>query len=319
MSLSVPIPPKADGKQHRKETLIKGRSSLVECVDFCGQTFAIERGLLSSIRLEDEWYEDLHNPEAVIAAVKQWGGGSIDLLSFWQRLPDLEPKHLHYHREDEHIAALPITTYENWWNHQIKSRVRSLIRKSEKMGVTVTETQYDDPFVKGLTQIFNESPIRQGRKFWHYGKDFNTVKTQFSRYIYREYMLAAHYEGEMIGAIMLGNAGAFGLTGQIISSIKHRDKAPNNALIAKAVEVCAREKLQYLSYLYWSEDSLSEFKRRCGFEKLTAPRYYVPLTKKGEIMISLGLHRGWRGIIPQPVLKKLKHYRRQWNDRRSGE
>ena len=50
----------------------------------------------------------------------------------------------------------------------------------------------------------------------------------------------------MIGLIMLGNAGRFGLTGQIISAIKHRDKATNNLLIAKAVEVCARLGLPYL-------------------------------------------------------------------------
>jgi len=30
-----------------------------------------------------------------------------------------------------------------------------------------------------MTAIFNESPTRQGRKFWHYGKDFATVKKQF--------------------------------------------------------------------------------------------------------------------------------------------
>ena len=42
-----------------------------------------------------------------------------------------------------------------------------------------------------------------------------------------------------MGFMMLANAGRFGITGQIIASLKHRDKSPNNALIAKAVELCA--------------------------------------------------------------------------------
>ena len=146
--------------------------------------------------------------------------------------------------EWEQIALLPIQSYDHWWNHQIKSRVRNQIRKSEKEGVTVRETDYDDDFVRGMTAIFNESPVRQGRKFWHYGKDFETVKRQFSRYIHREVMIGAYYKDEMIGLMMLGDAGRFGLTGQIISSLKHRDKSPNNALIAKAVEVCAKRKLR---------------------------------------------------------------------------
>ncbi len=108
--------------------------------------------------------------------------------------------------------------------------MRSQIRKAEKEGVVVRETRYDDDFVRGMTAIFNEAPVRQGRRFWHYGKDFETVKRQFSRYIHREHMIGAYYHDEMIGLIMLGNAGRFGITGQIISSIKHRDKATNNAL-----------------------------------------------------------------------------------------
>ena len=76
------------------------------------------------------------------------------------------------------------------------------------------EAAYDDEFVRGMTEIFNEAPIRQGRRFWHYGKDFETVKQQFSRYLFREEMIGAYYGGEMIGFIMLGNAGNYGTRGK---------------------------------------------------------------------------------------------------------
>jgi hypothetical protein len=295
-----------------KETLINGRPAQTEHIKIGKQTFSIERGLLTVVRLEDEWYEDIDEPQAVARALQENPGFKPDLFTFWQRMPDVEPRYAYY-QEPEDLAVIPITTYDHWWSHQIKSRVRSQIRKAEKDGVVVRETVYDDDFVHGMTAIFNEAPIRQGRQFWHYGKDFETVKRQFSRYLFREHMIGAYYQGEMIGFMMLGDAGRFGLTGQIISSLKHRDKSPNNALIAKAVEVCAARKLDYLIYVFWTDDSLAEFKRRCGFQKVSMPRYYIPLTWKGEFVLKCGAHRGWRAMLPQSVKKPLKQLRGIWN------
>jgi hypothetical protein len=210
------------------------------------------------------------------------------------------------------IAALPINSFDDWWSSGIKSRIRNLIRASEKKGLEVREVAYDDEFVRGMTKIFNEVPVRQGKPFWHYGKNFETVKHQFSRYIYREDMIGAFFEGELIGFIMLGIADNYAITGQIISSIEHRDKATNNALIAKAVEVCEQRRLPYLIYLLWSDDSLSEFKRRCGFQKTRVPRYYVPLTLKGRLAMVLHLHKGWRELLPRPLFRTLKNIRKKW-------
>ena len=107
----------------------------------------------------------------------------------------------------------------------------------------------------------------------------------------------------------------FGLTGQIISSLKHRDKAINNALVAKAVEVCERLGLKSLVYYFWSDESLSEFKRHCGFERMSAPRYFVPLTTKGQLYLHTGLHRGWGAIVPQRIKMPLKRLRAAWYER----
>ncbi len=294
-----------------KDILIKGQPGQIECVEILGQTFTVTRGPVTVISLEDEWYEDLRDPEAVVAALKEQTDITPDVLTFWQRLPDITPK-FRYHQEWEEIAVLSSKSYADWWNNQIKSRVRSQIRKAEKEGVVVRETSYDDDFVRGMTAIFNEAPVRQGRRFWHYGKDFETVKRQFSRCLYREHMIGAYYRDEMIGLIMLGNAGTFGLTGQIISSLKHRDKPTNNALVAKAVEVCEKLGLEHLVYLFWSDDSLSEFKRRCGFEKTRVPRYYVPLTAKGRLGLKVGAHRGLNAMIPKPIKGQLKKLRSSW-------
>jgi len=293
-----------------KDALIKGQPSQIECVDINGQTYAISHGPITTLSLEDEWYEDVHDPEAVIAALRDQRDLKVDMFTFWQRLPDLEPRHS-FHREWDEIAVLP-ARYDEWWNNRIKSRVRSLVRKAEKEGVVVRETTYDDDFVRGMTAIFNEAPVRQGRPFWHYGKDAETVKRQFSRYLYREHMIGAYYRDEMIGLIMLGNAGRFGITGQIISSLKHRDKATNNALVAKAVQVCERLGLEHLVYLFWSDGSLSEFKRRCGFERVLVPRYFVPLSAKGRLGLSVGAHRGWSAMLPRGTASYLRRLRASW-------
>jgi hypothetical protein len=297
-----------------KDTLIKGVPSRINCLDIAGQTYAITHGPLTVVGLEDEWFEDVAEPESVIDILRRDTEFTPDLFTFWQRWPDIVPKYP-YHQEWEEIAVLPVRSYEHWWNHQIKSRVRNQIRKAAKDGVVVKETSFDDEFVRGMTKIFNEAPVRQGRRFWHYGKDIETVRHQFSRYLYREHMIGAYYHDVLIGFIMLGNAGRFGLTGSIMSSIEHRDKSPNNALIAKAVEVCEEQRLEALVYLYWSDDSLSEFKRRCGFEPTRIPRFHVPLTRKGTLALNLGVHRGWKAMLPGRIKMPLKRLRKAWLER----
>ena len=165
-----------------------------------------------------------------------------------------------------------------------------------------------------MTSIFNETPIRQGRHFLHYGKDFKTVKRQFSRYLFREEIFGAYLGEELVGFVMLADAGNYAFLGQIISKIAHRDLAPTNALLAKAVERCAEKRLPYLVYARWLDDSLGDFKRSNGFQKFDLPRYFVPLTLKGKLALKLGLHRGWKEAVPKQLRKPLKQLRRRWYD-----
>ncbi|MEZ5329451.1 MAG: hypothetical protein R3F19_30765 [Verrucomicrobiales bacterium] len=306
-----------DSGVYKKETLIKGVPSLIDCIAVAGQVFRLSGKLVTTATLEDEWYEDLEDPDEAISIFKGMdsGKGKPDIVTFWQRYPYIEPRYS-YRLEREDIAILPIKSHDHWLRSQIKSRVRSQIHKSQREGLIVRETVYDDEFVRGMTQIFNEAPVRQGRKFWHYGKTHEVVKEQFSRYLDREIMIGAYWKDELIGFMMLGNAGRFALTGQIISSLAHRDKATNNAMIAKAVQVCEERGLPALCYLFWSEDSLSEFKRRCGFERVAMPRFYVPITKRGERCLTLGCHKGWRDLVPPSAKERLKGWRRSWYSRR---
>ena len=293
-----------------KDRLVDGKPSHVRCVELDGQTFALSGHLPRFVRLEDEWYHDLRDPHAVVAAMRR-ARIKADIFSFWQRVPDTEPLFT-FPRAWESIATLPVTTFDHWWNRQIKPATRNLVRKSEKKGVEVRSARYDDAFVRGMTEIFNETPIRQGRRFWHYGKDFATIIEQFSRYLFREELIGAYYEGELIGFAMIADAGRYAVVGQIISKIHHRDKSPNNALIAKAVEICAGKCLPHLLYGSWADGSLADFKRHNGFEETRLPRYYVALNTRGAAMVSLGLHHGWRAAIPPTMKTRLKTLRSAW-------
>ena len=89
----------------------------------------------------------------------------------------------------------------------------------------------------------------------------------------------------------------------ILSKMQHKDKAPTNALLAQAVKSCADRGIAYLvydNYAYGNKqhDGLSEFKERNGFQRVDVPRYYVPLTRFGELALRMGFHHRLADRIP---------------------
>jgi hypothetical protein len=288
----------------------------VTAMEVDGKRILIEGEIPRIARLEQEWYEDVEDPRTLISQLCK-SEPRPDILTFWQRLPETEPKYS-YRMEADSIAALPIKSYSFWWDKQIDCKTRNMVRKATKKGIIVKPATFDDCFIQGMTSIFNETPMRQGRPFLHYGKDFETVKRGFSRFLFREEIFGAYLGNELVGFIFLADAGGYIYLGQIISKIAHRDLAPNNALLAKAVERCAEKGVPYLAYALWLEDSLGGFKRSNGFQKFDLPRYYVPLTGKGKLALKLGLHRGWKEVVPKPLRKPLKKLRSRWHDLHRG-
>jgi Acetyltransferase (GNAT) domain len=282
-----------------------------------GKRIVIEGGVLRIAKLEQEWCDDAGDPEILADALRKIADNPADILTFTQRLPDLEPKY-GYQMELESMAALPIKSYKLWWEKQIERQARNKIRKAEKKGVVVRSADFDDRLVRGMTSIFNETPIRQGRRFLHYGKDFKTIKRQFSRFLFREEIFGAYLGEELVGFIFLADAGRYLFLGQIISKIACRDLAPNNALLAKAVERCAERGFPYLVYALWLDDSLGDFKRSNGFQRFDLPRYFVPLTKKGKLALKFGFHRGWKEAVPKQISRPLKKLRTRWYDLHRG-
>jgi len=275
--------------------------------------------LIKRVELKDELSVDIGDPKAMIKAVQ--ANIKADIFTFIQRFTDPEPRY-NYSMKWDNVAALPISSFDYWWTKQIKDKPRNLARKSGKRGVIIKTEDFNDDLVKGVMGIYNETHIRRGRPFSHYGEDFETVKRNLSDRLLESIFITAYHGNELIGFVKLTNVGTYAIASGTIAKIKHRDKSPMNALIAKAVEVCAEKKYPFLVYgkfVYGNRgvDTLSSFKAENGFKKYDFPRYYIPLSIKGKIILKLGLHDGIIGLLPQKLIRNLIYLRNKWYSRKS--
>lgn len=266
--------------------------------------------LVKVVKLKDEWFDQIDNLGEAIEEIRMQSVRG-DIFTFRQALPNIEKKY-NYYSEPESIAAIPITTYDNWFNKQIERGARKSIKKAEKSGVLVKIADFDDALAKGITDIFNETPIRQGRPYTHYGMKCSEVKSQIAKDRHRSDIIAAYCEEELIGFIQLGYAGKSAIPFGMVSKLKHRDKSPQNAMLAKAIQVCAEKEVPYLLYGSWTNDSLNEFKVHNGCIKIDLPRYYIPISIMGRYALKLRLHHGLKEMLPEGVRKKLKGMRKYW-------
>ena len=299
------------------EIYVKGKPLCVPSVQIDGRTVISTSKWLKIATVEDEDLlegDTVANPPAFLLQLKK-SNLNADVFTFAQKLPTTIPKY-EYHFEWDNFAVIPITTFSEWWETRVDAGVRRAVKKAAKTGVVVKLAKFDDAFVQGIVNINNETPVRQGKPFWHFQKSFNAVKKENSTYAERNDFLGAYWQDQLIGFIRLTYSDKIGNIVQLLSMIKHYDKRPANALIAKAVEVCEQRgisHLLYYNYIYNDpKSSLTEFKRRNGFEQVLLPRYYVPLTAKGRIALRLGLHRRIMQRIPTPLVTHLLRIRSLW-------
>jgi hypothetical protein len=283
----------------------------------CGKEMQVRGRLVRIARLAAEKYEFLDDPEAALQALRH-SGTRVDLLTFTQQLPDVTP-HYDYPLEWDNLAALPVSTFDHWWTRQINGKTRNMVRRAEK-GLTVREVPFDDALVRGIHAIYNECPIRQGRPFWHYGKDLEIVRRENGTFLHRSVFIGVFLDSTLIGFAKLVSDGEGRQAGlmQILSMIRHRDKSPTNALIAQAVRSCAQREIKFLVYSHFAygrkeRDGLSDFKEHNGFRRIDLPRYYVPLTAIGRLALRLRLHRDVVDHVPEPVLAQFRKVRSRWH------
>ena len=269
------------------------------------------------VRLRDEWYEFVDDPGAFLSALRQAGPLRGDLFTFVQEVPDAEPRHAYACEVDE-VAVVPLTDYETWWRKQVNDKTRNMIRKCQRSGVEFRPVAFDDALVEGIHRIYNETPMRQGRRFRHFGKDRATLRAEHATFLDRSEFVGAFLKDELIGFIKLVHGRGIANLMNIIALVGQRDKAPTNGLIAEAVARCCQAGIPRLMYGSWSRRSMGDFKRHHAFACVQVPRYYVPLTLRGRVALALGLHRPWESRLPEGWEDRLVALRNRWNTRRTA-
>lgn len=305
------------------EISIKGRRTRVPSVRAGAANVVTTGRWLRVARIEDEDYyegEAANDPEKLVAEFKAQGG-SADLFTFCQRIPELRPRH-QYPMHWDNVAAIPLVSYSDWWEG-LSQETRRNVRLAAKRGLVVREVPLSDELIQGMAEIYNETPFRQGRRFWHYGKDFETIKRDLSTFPERSLFIGAYCGQELIGFIKIVQAAKVAGIMQILCKSGHQDKRPMNALVAKAVEICTAKgcsHLLYCKYVYHRNipDALTEFKRRNGFKQIDLPRYFVPLTLKGRLAVALRLQFGLAEILPRRVLGALLKARQKYYESRAA-
>lgn len=309
-------------KMEQVRIRVKGRAVSVPAVSIEDRTVIVKGRWLKIASVHDEQWlagDPVRDPQRFITLLEE-SKLRADLFTFAQRLSETAPKY-NYPFEWDNAAAVPIVSFDHWLGKQAATDVRQNVKKSAKRGVVTRTVPFDDRFVQGIVDIYNESPIRQGRRFWHYGKNFETVKEETAHCLEQSEFIGAYCQDELIGFIKLLCAGPAADIVLIVCKQKYHDKRPTNALIAKAVEVCAQKGIRFLTYAKFSYDrkfksSLVDFKRHHGFEPILFPRYYVPLTANGRIAVRLGLHHGIKAMVPDWMLSPLRSMRAAWVRRR---
>jgi hypothetical protein len=291
-----------------------------QLITVCGKDIRITGRLLRIAQLEGDGYEFLDDLPSMVAGLRS-SAARIDLFTATQKLPETEPKY-NYPMEWDNFAAVPVTTYDNWWTNQVKPEVRNRVRQATKKGVVVREVPFDDALLRGICEIYNETPVRQGRRFPHYGKSLEAVRKDEATFLGSSVFIGAFLDEKLIGFVKVtaNETGTQANLMNILSLIEQRDKAPTNALIAEAVRACATRGISYLVYQRFAYgkkplDGIAKFKEVNGFRRMDVPRYYVPLTLVGRAAYRLGLHHRFADNLPESVRAKLVGLRNGWYDR----
>jgi hypothetical protein len=282
-----------------------------------GREVQVTGKFVKILRLRSEHHVLIDDPRRFAEAVKR-SGLRVDIVTFVQAIDSSAPEY-GFHWEPERLAVLRITTYDDWFNNVLYVKPRNMLRKALKSGIDVQLIEFSHSLLIGIKDVYDEVPIRQGKPNRHYGKDLKTLELEHSTFLDRSQFIAVYLAGEMIGFAKVTFSQGCGIVMNFLSKVRHRDKATNNAILAKVVEICAERSIRLLVYGHCGgggTHGLDQFKASNGFESVTIPRYFVPLTPLGRLALRAGLHRELKHLFPKRVIEAAADVRNWWNTSR---
>ena len=305
------------------ESNVKGEWAMVPALNVNGINVTVTNELLRIAHVHDEeWLDgEIQDPELCVQALKSDVPDALraDIFTFAQKLPSTLPKYS-YPMERESIAAIRVTSFNHWWE-ALPQVTRKNVRRAQKRGVDVSVRKLDDSLIRDIVELTKDSPIRQGKRFVHFGKTFDQTKKDQSTHLDRSDFICAYSGSELIGLAKIVYGGSVASILQFLPKASQQDKRPANALIAKMVEVCEANRISHLVYGQFNygnkrNSSLLEFKIRNGFEEIFVPRFYVPLNAKGVLGLKLNLHQGLVGMLPNSLINAGLNLREKWYELR---
>ena len=300
-----------------EELRFRGKSVFLPTTNIAGRTVVASGRLIKTAKLKDEeWLEGalVADLDSFVEELRR-SGLHADILTFPGALntaavvPGVKS-------EADNVAVICTQDYKAWWDG-LPQEARKNTRRAAKKGIVIRAATLDDDLAKGIKAIYDETPLRQGRPFWHYGKDIETIKRENSSYVERCQFIGAYFDGELVGFMKWVYVGDVARIMQILCLNAHQDKRPMIALIAKAAQMCHEQRMRYLIYGKFTygkktDSSITEFKRRLGFVQLDFSRYYIPLTWRGHLALRTGLHGGLIVLLPRWLVESLLEKRSRW-------
>ena len=308
-----------DKVENTVEIRVRGRWVTEPVVDVNGMKLIATGKWLRTARVrgEEMMENELENPELYLKKLR--GGGNrvlkADIFTFTQKIPATHPKHP-YCMEWESVAAIRLVSFKEWWEN-LPQETRKNVRRSTKRGVLVRIKDFDDELIRGIREVNDDAPLRQGMPNAYYGKSSEETRKLYGEFVGRSDFICAYFGDELIGFMHLVYRGEVASILNLTTKPSHFDKRPANALVAKAAEVCQSKNVSYMTYGLFNygnkgDHPLREFKLRNGFHEILVPRFFVPLTRWGKLCMKAKLHRGLVGVLPHSVLTTGVGVRALW-------
>ena len=310
--------------QYQKRSIdisVKGKWTTVPALPVDDKIIFVKgKWIKSAVVHAEEWLgTEVSDPERCIKDLKKQKRGEVraDIFSFSQMLPNTQPKY-DYPMEWQSVAAAHIASFNEWWE-DLPQATRKNVRRSQKRDVVVSVRSLDDKLISDIADLNNDSPVRQGVPYSHYGKSFEQVKKDQSSFLDRSDFICAYVGDYLVGFLKLVYRGKVASILQILPRASEQDRRPANALVAKAVELCEAKGVSYLTYGQFNygnkkDSPLREFKIRNGFDEILVPRFHVPLTPWGAFCVKTKLNRGLVGVLPHNVISAGVRLRAAWYD-----
>jgi hypothetical protein len=239
------------GKINRRGQYYETFRRLLE-VDSDQETIVVQKKLFFKMAKDiNEYVKDVIPTGNFTVKLRERG---VDVFTFIERnwCSTIQSTSESWVSEEDNIGLLAVISYEKWLRSVVKKTRHNMVRKAERSGIRTEIVEADEKFFKDVWRIYNETPIRQNRAFPHYGITLKTLKQNMLLSENCTYV-GAYLQDELVGFSQIIHGNNVAILSQLLSLQKHWDKAVNNALIAKAVQICEIEGSSGLCMEEWKQ------------------------------------------------------------------